>query len=94
MIDNRSKIYQKSIKIWFGSQMARRRQHGAPQSSRKLVFWMPSWGQVEAKLHSKSTSKLLKFSTSFRIEFWSLLRSILDVFWEGFRVQLSSKKGV
>ena len=72
--------------------MAKRRQHRAPKGPNGAVFWRPCWGQVEAKLHSKSTSKLLKFSTSFRIEFWSLLRSILDVFWGGSGSNLAPRK--
>ena len=82
---NLSKIHQKSIKIGIGSQMAKRRQHRAPKGIRKLVFWEPAWGQVGAKLGSKSTSKLLKILTSFRIEFRSLLGldfgAILEGFW-------------
>ena len=58
--------------------MATRRQH---RDIVPAVFFLElSWVHVDAKLHSKSTSKLLKFSTSFRIEFWSLLGSILESF--------------
>ena len=57
--------------------MAKDCNRGPPNTPNPLFFG----GQVGAKLRSKSTSKLLEFSTSFRIEFQSLLGSILEPCW-------------
>ena len=52
------------FKIEFEGQMATGYQHRTPESPHSLVFGRPSWGQVGAKLRSKSTSKSAKILIS------------------------------
>ena len=54
--NNRLETYEKSIDLEFRGQKPKRCQYRIHKGSRKLVFWMLSWGQVAFRIHFKVAS--------------------------------------